>query len=153
MYQTLLFFHLLSIIALFAGGAVAGAAQYAASGRERPSEVAALLGVARRGVPLVGAGALGTLGFGIGLAQQLGLGFRPAWIQAALALWVLAMALGGYGGRYARHARELAQRLAAAGDEPSPELRALVRDPRSLWASNLSGLVLLAIVGLMVWQP
>jgi len=140
-YRTLLFFHLLSAFALFGGGTVAATAQYAALGRERPSEVATLLGVARRGVPVVGAGALGTLGFG------------PAWIQAALALWVLAMALGGYGGRYARHARELAERLAAAGDAPSPELRALVRDPRSLWTNTVSGLVLLAIVALMVWQP
>ncbi|HZQ89967.1 MAG TPA: DUF2269 family protein [Gaiellaceae bacterium] len=153
MYQTLLFFHLLSVIALFAGGAVAAAAQYAALGRKRPSEIATLLGVARRGVPLVGSGALGSLGFGIGLAEHLGLAFRPAWIQAALALWVLAMALGGYGGGYARRARELAERLAAAGDAPSPELQTLVRDPRSLWTSTASGLVLLAIVGLMVWQP
>ena len=153
MYRTLLFFHLLSAFALFGGGTVAATAQYAALGRERPSEVATLLGVARRGVPVVGAGALGTLGFGIGLAEHLGLGFRPAWIQAALALWAVAMALGGYGGRYARHARELAERLAAAGDAPSPELRALVRDPRSLWTNTVSGLVLLAIVALMVWQP
>jgi uncharacterized membrane protein len=153
MYDLLLFFHLLFVIAFFAGGTVAATAQYAAVGRERPSDVAMLLGVARSGAALLGAGSLGTLGFGIGLAEHLGFGFSPAWIQAALALWVVAMALGGYGGRAARRGRELAARLAAEGDTPSAELRALVRDRRALWASNASGLVLLAVVGLMVWQP
>ncbi len=63
------------------------------------------------------------------------------------------MALGGLGGRTARHARQLAERLAAEGDEPSAELRSLVAHRPSLWASYLSGVLLVAIVVLMVWQP
>ncbi|MFL5960377.1 MAG: hypothetical protein ACJ75G_08955 [Gaiellaceae bacterium] len=64
-----------------------------------------------------------------------------------------AVTLGGYGGRTARHACHLAERLAGRGDEPSAELRALVAAREPLAASYVSGLLLLAILALMVWQP
>jgi uncharacterized membrane protein len=151
--QVLLFFHLLGAVFFFAGAAVAGTLQLAAIRHEQPSEICALLRLTRIGVALVGAGALLTLGFGIALAEHEGFGFSPAWIQAALGLWVASMALGGYGGRTARHARHLAERLAAAGDAPSPELRGLLVARGPLLASYASGLLLFAILGLMVWQP
>ena len=149
----LLFFHLLGAVSFFAGAAVVGTLQTAAIRRERPSEVYALLRLAPAGVALVGLGALLTLGFGIALAEHERLGLSPAWIQAALGLWIAAMALGGYGGRTARHARHLAEKLAAEGDAPSAELRGLVAARGPLWASYASGLCLFAILGLMVWQP
>ncbi|HZS29742.1 MAG TPA: DUF2269 family protein [Gaiellaceae bacterium] len=151
--HVLLFFHLLGAICFFAGGAVVGVLQLAAIRRERPSEIHALLRLAPFGAALVGSGALLTLGFGIGLAEHEGLGLSPAWIEAALGLWVAAMALGGYGGRTARHARHLAEKLAAEGDAPSPELRELVGARGPLYASYASFLMLLAILALMVWQP
>ena len=151
--HTLLFLHLVGAFSFFAGAAVAGTLQLAAVRRERPSEILALLRLTRIGVALVGVGALLTLGFGIALAEHEGLGLSPAWIRAALGLWVASMALGGYGGRTARHARHLAERLAAEGDAPSPELRALVAARGPLWASYASGLMLFAILALMVWQP
>jgi uncharacterized membrane protein len=151
--HVLLFFHLLGAVSFFAGAAVAGLLQLAAIRRERPSEIYALLRLAPFGAALLGLGALLTLAFGIALAEHEGLGFSPAWIQAALALWVASMVLGAYGGRTARHARRLAQRLAAEGDAPSPELRALLAARLPLWASYASGLMLVAILALMVWQP
>lgn len=151
--HVLLFFHLLGAVAFFAGAAVAGTLQVAAMRRERPSEIAGLLGLTRVGVALVGVGALLTLGFGIALAEHEGIGFSPTWIQAALGLWVAAMALGGYGGRTARHARYLAETLEAEGDTPSPELSGLVAARGPLLASYASGLILFAILGLMVWKP
>jgi hypothetical protein len=57
------------------------------------------------------------------------------------------------GGRTARHARYRAEELAAAGDEPDDELRALVAHRPSLAASWLSGILLVAILALMVWRP
>ncbi len=153
MTNVLLFFHLLGAVGFFAGAAVAGTLQLAAIRSERPSEIHALLRLTRVGVALVGLGALLTLAFGIALAEHEGLGLSPAWIQAALGLWVASMALGAYGGRTARHARHLAERLAAEGDVPSAELRALVAARGPLWASYASGLLLLAILALMVWQP
>jgi uncharacterized membrane protein len=151
--HVLLFFHLLGAIGFFAGAAVVATLQHAAIRRERPSEVHALLRLAPVGAALVGLGALLTLVFGIALAEHEGLDLSPAWIQAALGLWVAAMAVGGYGGRTARHARHLAAKLAAEDDAPSPELRALVGARVPLAASYASGLMLLAILALMVWQP
>lgn len=151
--HVLLFFHLLGAVSFFAGGAVVGVLQLGAIRRERPREVYSLLRLAPFGAALVGAGALLTLGFGIALAEHEGFGLSPAWIQAALGLWVAAMAVGGYGGRTARHARHLAERLAAERDEPSPELHALVAARLPLAASLASGVLLLAILALMVWQP
>ena len=149
----LLLLHLLGAFCLVAGAVVAGTLQLAAIRQERPSQVALLLGLTRAGVLLVAVGALATLGFGIALAEHEGYGLRPAWIQASLGLWVASMALGAAGGRTARHARYLATWLAADGDRPSPELRALVAHRPALWASNASGVLVLAIVGLMVWRP
>ena len=151
--QWLLLLHLLGAFALFAGAAVAGTLQLGAIRRERPSEVLLLLRLTRVGVVLVGIGSVATLGFGIALAEHLGFGLSPAWIQAAIGLWAASMALGGYGGRTARHARYLAEQLAAAGDAPSGELRALVGRRGPLWASCLSSVLVLAIVVLMVWKP
>ena len=151
--HVLLFFHLLGAISFFAGAAVVGTLQVAAIRRERPSEVYALLRLAPVGAALVGVGALLTLAFGIALAEHEGFGLSPAWIRAALGLWVAAMAVGGYGGRTARQARHLAARLAAESDAPSAELRALVGARIPLAASYTSGLLLLAILALMVWQP
>ena len=148
-----LFLHLLGAFCFFAGAAVAGTLQLAAIRRERPSEILALLRLTRAGVALVGLGALLTLVFGIALAEHMGYGMSPTWIQAALGLWVASMALGGYGGRTARQARYLAERLAGEGDEPSTELRSLVARRGPLWASYASTILLLAIVALMVWKP
>jgi uncharacterized membrane protein len=151
--HVLLFFHLLGAVSFFAGAAVVGTLQLAAMRRERPSEVYALLRLAPVGAALVGTGALLTLVFGIALAEHEGFGLSEAWIKAALGLWVAAMAVGGYGGRTARRARHLAERLTAEGDEPSAELHAFVAAPIPLAASLASGAMLLAILALMVWQP
>ena len=151
--HVLLFFHVLGAVAFFAGAAVVGTLQFAAIRRERPSEVYALLRLAPVGAALVGVGALLTLGFGIALAENEGFGLSPAWIQAALGLWIASMAVGGYGGRTARRARYLAARLAAEGDAPSRDLHALVAARIPLAASYASGLMLLAVLALMVWQP
>jgi hypothetical protein len=152
-YHWLLFFHLLGAFCLIAGAAVAGTLQVAAMRRERPSEILLLLRLTRVGVLLVVFGALLTLGFGLVLASHLGYGVTPAWIRAALGLWAASVALGAAGGRTARHARYLAQRLAAAGDEPSQELRSLVANRPALWLNTLSSISVVAVLVLMVWRP
>ena len=152
-YRLLLFFHLLGALCFFAGGAVAGTLQLGALRRERPSEILSLLRLTRVGVLLVLAGAALTLGFGIALARHDGYGLTPAWIRAALGLWLASVALGAVGGRTARRARYRAEELAAGADEPDAELRALVADRPSLVLSWLSGALLLAILALMVWRP
>ena len=132
---------------------MAGFAQISALRRERPSEIALLLRLARPGVLLVNLGALGTLAFGIALAEQTDIGLGTGWVSASLALWVVMMLLGGLGGRTARHARELAERLARGGDRPTEELRSLVSHRPSILLSYASTAAIIAILVLMVWKP
>jgi uncharacterized membrane protein len=151
----LLLFHLLGAFLFFAGAAVAAVGQLEALRRRRPSEVALLLGTTRWGVALVGVGALMTIVFGSWLVTD---DLRPwkfdqGWIEAAYILWVASMVVGAVGGRPARKTRELAQRLAAAGDEPNDELDRAVRDPLSLALSFLSGAIVVALIVDMVWKP
>jgi len=98
-------------------------------------------------------GGLGALAFGLALVGQEDIGFGTAWVSAAIALWVVSMALGGAGGRTARHARYLAERLAAEGDRPSEELATLVAHRPSLLLSYAATAAMVAILVLMVWQP
>jgi uncharacterized membrane protein len=149
----LLLGHLLSAFALVSGAAAAGVLQLAAMRRDRPSEIALLLRTTRPAVLLVVVGLLGTLGFGLGLAHHEGVGVGEAWIGAALGLWAFALVTGELGGRSARHARRVAERLAAEGDRPTEELRALVAHRPSLLLSYASSLAILAIVVLMVFRP
>jgi uncharacterized membrane protein len=150
----LLLFHLIGALLFFGGACVATVGQVEAMRRRRPSEVALLLGTARLGVALVGLGALMTLVFGSAIvARSGGWSFDETWIGAAYALWLASMVVGAIGGRPARKARELAERLAAEGDAPSAELDRAVRDPLSLVLSLASGAILLALVVLMVWKP
>jgi uncharacterized membrane protein len=151
--EWLLFFHLLGAFFFVSGAFVAGVLQIAAMKRDLPSEVALLLRLTRFGVVLVGLGALMTLGFGLALAHNEGWSIGSGWISASLGLWVAAMALGGAGGRTARHARYLAERLAAEDNRPSEELRGLVADRPALVLSYVSSACVLAIVVLMVWKP
>lgn len=151
--QWLLGFHLVGAFLFVSGGVAVGALHTVALRRERPSEVALLLGLTRPAVALVGVGSLLTIGFGVWLADHDGFSFGDAWISAALALWVASAVLGAVGGRSARHTRYLAERLAAGGDRPSDELRMALRDPIARALNTLSFLLLLAILGLMVWKP
>jgi uncharacterized membrane protein len=151
--NALLFLHLLSAFVFVSGAVAAGILQIAALRRERPSEIALLLRVTRVAVLLVIVGALATLAFGLTLAGHEDIGFGTSWIAASIGLWVAAMLLGGAGGRTARHARYLAERLAAENDRPSDELRALVAHRPSLLLSYASTAAILAILVLMVWKP
>jgi uncharacterized membrane protein len=151
--DALLFLHLVSAFLFVSGAVTAGVLQVTALRRERPSEIALLLRTTRVAVAILGVGALGSLAFGLALVGHEGIGFGTAWVAAAIALWVAAMALGGLGGRTARHARYLAERLAAQGDRPSEELRALVAHRPSLLLSYASTGAVVAILVLMVWKP
>jgi uncharacterized membrane protein len=152
-FQWLLGFHLVGAF-LFVSGAVAvGALHALAARRERPSEIAFLLGLTRPAVALVGIGALATLGFGAWLVDEAGFDWGDGWIAAALLLWIASVALGGIGGRSARHTRYLAERLAAEGDQPSEELRRALVDPVAHALNYGSFLAVVAVLALMVWKP
>jgi uncharacterized membrane protein len=121
-YEWLLFLHVTGAFLLLGGVVVVAAFTVAALRRERPSEIALLLGLTRWGLPAIAVGMLLTLGFGLWLVHDAGYGYGEAWIVASLALWVVTGFLGDRGGRFDRETRALAERLAAMGDAPSPEL-------------------------------
>jgi uncharacterized membrane protein len=151
--QWLLFLHLVGAF-LFVSGAVAAAVlRLAALRKERPSEVALLMRAVRPAVPLIGAGLVLVVGFGLWLVDRLGYDLGSTWLSATFLLLAWVVVVGAIAGRQDRHTREFAEHLAAEADAPSEELARRLRDPANL-ALNASLLVATAaIVALMVWRP
>lgn len=152
-YQLALFFHLLGALLFVAGIILAGVAFEAARRRQRAADIALLLGLTRVGVALVGVGGLLLLGFGLWLVHLGGFSYGAGWIDAALALYALALALGAVGGRRPKQARRLATQLAAQDAPVSAELRALLDDRLSRAANYTSAAAVVAILVLMVFKP
>lgn len=151
--QWLLGTHVLGAFLFVSGAVAAGVLQTAAMRRSRPSEIACLLGLVRFAVIVVGLGALLAVIFGAWLVGHLSLDWGDAWISAALVLVAVSAVLGAVGGRSARHARYLAERLAAEGDEPSRELSRAVADPIGLAINYASFLAAITVLALMIWKP
>jgi uncharacterized membrane protein len=148
-----LFFHLLGALVFVAGVVVAGAAFESARRRRRADEIALLLGLSRFGVLLVGIGGLMLGVFGLWLVHLDELSLSTGWIAWAIGLYVVAIALGGAGGRQPKRARRLATRLAAEGATVTDELRGLLEDRVSRAENYGSLLLVLVILGLMVFKP
>lgn len=149
----LLALHVTGAFFLVGGSVMAGTLNVLALRSTLPSESAQLLRLIRSAVIVIGIGVVLTLVLGLWLVHDVGYSYSAFWVWASIALWVIANALGGIGGRHQEKARELAERLAAEGDAPSDELRALLRDPRGNALSYAAGLATLAILVLMIWKP
>jgi uncharacterized membrane protein len=153
-YDWLLFLHVTGAFLLLGGIVMVAVFTVAAWRRERPSEIALRLGMTRFGLPAISIGMLVTLGFGLWLVHDVGyVDWTDGWVIASLVLWVVTGFLGDRGGRFERETRTLAERLAAAGDAPSPELSARLRNPLALALNWGSALTALAILVLMIWKP
>jgi uncharacterized membrane protein len=154
-YEWLLVFHLLAAFCFVSGSVVAGILHWLAMRRDRPSEIALLLGLVRPLVIVIGVGSLAALGLGIWLTQDNpdGIALGDAWVIAAIVLWLVAGALAGPGGRRLREARELAERMAADGDRPSETLNAAVADRSALVLNYASFAMVITILVLMVFKP
>jgi uncharacterized membrane protein len=154
-YDWLLVFHLLAAFCFVSGSVVAGILHWLAMRRDRPSEIAVLLGLVRPMVVVIGVGSLAALGFGIWLTQDDpdGISLADGWVIAAIVLWFAAGALAGPAGKRLRHARELAERMAADGDRPSEALHAAVADRSALALNYASFAMVIAILALMVFKP
>jgi uncharacterized membrane protein len=152
-YEWLIFLHVTGAF-LFLGALVAAIVLgVAALRRERPSEIALLFKLTGRlAIPF-------TLGFvlllfvGLWLVHVSGHSFRDAWVIAALVLFIVSNALGALAGPRDKATRQLAEQLAAAGDQPDPALRARLRDPVTLALANGSAVASLAVLVLMIWKP
>ena len=153
MEETVLFLHLLGVLLFVAGIVVAGVAFETARRREQPPEIALLLGLARVGAVLVASGALLLFVCGLWLVGLEDVGFGTGWVQASIALFVLALLLGSYGGQRPKQARKLAAKLALEGGEGEAKLRALLDDPLSRATNYASAALVLVILALMVFKP
>jgi uncharacterized membrane protein len=152
MEEVALFFHLLGAFLFVAGFVLTGAAFERARRRARPEEIALLLALGRAGILLVGVGGLLILVFGLWLVHLGHWGYGAGWVDAAIVLYLIALALGGFGGQRPKAARLLADRLSMRGEPISDELRALLDDRVSRLANYGSALIVLAILALMVFK-
>jgi uncharacterized membrane protein len=149
-----LFGHLAGVLGFVAGIVLAGVAFEGARRRQRPAEIALLLGLTRIGAVLVMAGAVLLLGCGlwlVGLEDEVG--FGTGWLDAGLALFVVTVIVGALAGQRPKRARKLAVRLANEDREADPELRTLLDDPLSRLANYASAALVVAILALMVFKP
>ena len=152
-YDWLLALHVTGAFFLVGGSVMAGTLHVLALRSTLPSESAQLLRLIRTTVIFIGIGAVLTLVLGLWLVHNVGYSYGAFWVWGAIVLWLISNALGGIGGRQQQQARVLAERLAAEGDTPSNELRALLRDPRGNAPSYVAGVATLLILVLMIWKP
>lgn len=153
MYSVAFFFHILGVLSFVSGAVVAGVAFETARRREQPAEVATLLGLSRIGVLLLGPGTVVTGAFGLWLVHLGRWHYGSFWVSCSIALFVVALALGGAGGQRPKQARELAARLAAEGSGMTEELRGLLDNPVAQFQNYGSLLVILAVIALMCFKP
>ena len=149
----LLALHVSGAFLFLGGGVLAAAFNIAAQRSERPSDIAVFYGLTRIAVVMIAFGALMTLVLGFWLVSDQDFSFSDLWVVLSLILWFASIGMGQAGGMRDRATRELAERLAAGDDVATPELRARMRDPRTLALSYGSGLALVAILALMIWKP
>jgi uncharacterized membrane protein len=154
-YDWLLVAHIAGVFMVAAALALVTVCVLAARRRERPSDVALMLGIVQRNVWLFSVGGGLILLFGIVLVLDLDerYSFGDGWILGALVLWLAATITGIRAGRTYGSAHATAVRLAADGDRPSPELAGLVRDRGAMVMHALSILSVLVAVVLMIYKP
>jgi len=151
-YQIGILFHLIGVILFFAGAAVAGVVATAAPRRQKPSEIAVILGLARPGAILLGIGGVVLLIAGFYLSGKID-GFGQRWLEVSILLFVIALVAGALGGRRSSGVRAYAEGLAERGEGDEATLRAMLSD-RTTWLLQWASVVLsVAVLVLMVWQP
>jgi uncharacterized membrane protein len=120
---------------------------------QRPSEVAAFMGLARFAVVFIIAGELMLFIFGLWLVHEAHESYGALWIDLSIVLFVAAGVAGQRGGDREKGTRALALELAAKDDVSTPELGAKLNDRVTLALSGGAGILALAILALMIWKP
>jgi uncharacterized membrane protein len=155
-YDWLLFFHVASAFALVAALVVYWVIAVAGRNVDRAADSLRFFRIARPANVLVIVGTVGTLVFGIWLAIYVdGYELWDGWILAALVLWVIAVVTGQRGGVAYAQAQKLAEQWTGEGrgDEPSPELQALLQDRRAMWLNIISSLAVVVMIVDMIYKP
>ena len=155
-FDWLLFLHVASAFALVAALVVYWVIAVAGRNVDRAADSLRFFRIARPANVLVIVGTVGTLIFGIWLAIYVdGYELWDGWILAALVLWVIAVVTGQRGGVAYAQAQKLAEQWAGEGrgDEPSPELQALLQDRRAMWLNIISSLAVVVLIVDMIYKP
>ena len=139
--QWLLALHVTGAFFLLGGVMVATILSVLGHRAERPSELAAFMGLARFAVVFIIAGQLLLLVFGLWLVHEFHFSFGSFWIWASLVLFVAAGVVGKKGGDREGETRALALELAAKDDVTTDELRAKVNDRVTLALSSGAGVL------------
>ncbi len=147
--------HLLAAFA-FTGALIGFWAMIASAWRvESPSGVRAIFRLGPLLNAAAGVGAVGTLALGIWLAVSLdAYELWDGWVIAAIALWAAAGAAGvRAGAEYGRADAKARELLRSGRDDPSDELRALVRTRRGLALQAVATAAAVLILADMIWKP
>lgn len=154
-YDWLLALHVLSAFAMVAAVVFFTVLIATLWRTDSPRRVALLFSIGKPAEILVGVGSVLVLLFGIALAVDTdGYALWDGWILGAIVLWAVSVGLGMHGGKHYAKAHELADALAARGDDaPNAELRALIRDRRALLVHTVAAVSLLATIVLMIYKP
>jgi len=152
-YNFALLFHLTGVLLFVAGIVLAGVAFEIARRQQKPAEIVLLLGLTRLGVLLVVIGSLLLGSFGLWLVHLGAFGYRAGWVDASIALYLVALILGALGGQRPKQARCLAGELHAKNAPVTEELRGLLDHRLSRTANYGALLAVLAILVLMVFKP
>ncbi|HXV58934.1 MAG TPA: DUF2269 family protein [Gaiellaceae bacterium] len=145
--------HVLSAFAWIAALVLYSVVIAAGRGLSVPGDVLRVFRVVRVGDALIAVGMIGTIVFGIWLAIDE-YDIWDGWIIAALALWLVAGAVGDRLGRTYNATRDRARALHAEGlNDASSELSGMLRSQRGLVLHAVLVLVTAAILVLMVWKP
>jgi hypothetical protein len=150
----LLSLHLVAAAALVAAEILFTVMIVASRNVSLPSEVTRLAGVSRFGSILVGVGTMGVLILGVILAfQKDSYAIWDPWIIAAIVLWAAFSELGRRTGAHYDAAGKRAEALVAAGNAPTAEITALMRDSRAIafHVGSLAAVVLLLLD--MIFKP
>ena len=120
---------------------------------QRPSELAAFMGLARFAVVFILVGEVMVLVFGLWLVHEFHFSFGSFWIWASLVLLAVGGFAGKKGGDREGGTRSLALELAAKDDVKTPELQARLNDRVTLALSGGAGVLALVVLALMIWKP
>jgi hypothetical protein len=146
--------HLLSAFSLIAAEVVFTIMIAALWRTDSTAKVAATMPLARAGTILVMAGLAGTIVFGVWLAISLDrYAVWDGWVIAALVLWAIGGFVGQKSGEGYQAGGELAERLAAEGQESSPELAETFGPSRGFWLHNATAVIIVLILIDMIWKP
>jgi uncharacterized membrane protein len=153
--QWILALHVLSAFAYVAGMIVFWVLIVAVRKTDTADGTIRMAPVVKVGTIGTGAGAAGTIVFGLWLTFSYG-GYDiwNFWIIAALVLWAIAGGLGGQTGKEYQRGMDKARELETAGQTgPNAELLEINRTQRGLMLHTVASIALLLILIDMIWKP